>query len=90
MKQNQYFAGIVGQSQAQTDAKLNAIISEVEAIKRCQPPTITLPNNQFQAVPTGIANIGSDFIGTLLVARLLGITGSTGGSTDGGTTTPTV
>ena len=83
MKQNQYFAGLVGQSQAQTDAKLNAIYSEVEAIKRCQPPTITLPNNQYQAVPTGIATIGSDFIGTLLVARLLGYTN---GTTTGGTT----
>jgi len=86
MKQNQYIAGIIGQSQAQTDARLNAIYSEVEAIKRCQPPTITLPNNQYQAVPTGIATIGSDFIGTLLVARLLGYTNGTTGT---GTTTET-
>ena len=81
MKQNQYLAGLVAQSQAQTDAKLNAIYSEVEAVKRCQPPTITLPNNQYQAVPTGIATIGSDFIGTLLVARLLGYTNGTTGTT---------
>ncbi len=93
MKQNQYFAGLVGQSQAQTDARLNAILAEVEAIKRCQPATMTLPDNRFQAVPTGIASIGSDFIGTLLVARLLGLTGNSGstggGGTDGGGTTPT-
>lgn len=89
MKQNQYFAGIVGQSQAQTDARLNAILSEVEAIKRCQPATMTLPDNRYQAVPTGIATIGSDFIGTLLVARLLGIGSgtTTGGDTGGGTAT---
>ena len=83
MRQNQYLAGLVGQSQAQTDAKLNAIYSEVEAIKRCQPPTITLPNNQYTAVPTFGANIASDFLGTLAVARLLNLTGST---TTGGTT----
>lgn len=90
MKQNQYFAGIVGQSQAQTDAKLAAIMSEVEAIKRCQPPTITLPNNQYTAVPTFGANVASDFIGTLAVARLIGLLGSgTGTGTDtGGGTTP--
>ncbi len=87
LRQNQYLAGLVGQSQAQTDAKLSAIYSEVEAIKRCQPPTITLPNNQFQAVPTGIATIGSDFIANILVARLLGI-GSTTGTGGTGTETP--
>jgi len=81
LKQNQYFAGLFAQSQAQTDAKLNAIISEVEAVKRCQPDTITLPNNRFQAVPTGIATIGSDFIATLLVARLLGYTNGSNGTT---------
>ena len=61
-------------------------MAEVEAIKRCQPPTITLPNNQYQAVPTGIATIGSDFIGTLLVARLLGYANGTTGT--GTTETP--
>lgn len=81
MKQNQYIAGVIGQSQAQTDARLNAIYSEVEAIKRCQPPTITLPNNQYTAVPTFGANIASDFLGTLAVARLLGLSGSTTGTT---------
>lgn len=87
MKQNQYLAGLFGQSQAQTDAKLNAIYSEVEAIKRCQPPTITLPNNQYTAVPTFGANIASDFLGTLAVARLLNLTGGTTGNTGGGTDT---
>lgn len=85
MKQNQYFAGIVGQSQAQTDARLNAILAEVEAIKRCQPPTITLPNNQYTAVPTFGANVASDFLGTLAVARLLNLAGGTGTGTGTGT-----
>lgn len=92
MKQNQYFAGIVGQAVAPLQAQQNAILSEVEAIKRCQPPTITLPNNQYTAVPTFGANIASDFIGTLAVARLLNLmSGNTGGGTGtdtgGGTTT---
>lgn len=95
MKQNQYFAGLVGQSQAQTDARLNAILSEVEAIKRCQPSTMTLPDNRYQIVPSGVANIGSDFIGTLAVARLIGLLGGgtgtgTGTGTGGDGTTPAV
>lgn len=89
MKQNQYFAGIVGQAVAPLQAQQNAILSEVEAIKRCQTPVLTVPDNRFQAVPTGIANIGSDFIGTLLVARLLGLVPGTGTGTDtGGGATP--
>lgn len=88
MKQNQYFAGLMAQIQAQSDAKMSAILSEVEAIKRCQPPTITLPNNQYTAVPTFGANIASDFLGTLAVARLLGLAGGTTGGTGTGTETP--
>ncbi len=87
LRQNQYIAGIVGQSQAQTDARLNAILAEVEAIKRSQPATLTLPDNRYQAVPTGIANIGSDFIGTLAVARLIGLLGGTTTGTGTGTDT---
>lgn len=92
MKQNQYFAGLVGQAVAPLQAQQNAILSEVEAIKRCQTPVLTVPDNRYQAVPTGIANIGSDFIGTLAVARLLGLlnagTGTGTGTDTGGGTTP--
>jgi len=87
LRQNQYLAGLVAQSQAQTDSKLNAIYAEVEAVKRCQPATITLPDNRYQAVPTGIATIGSDFIGTLAVARIIGLLGGST-TTTGGTETP--
>lgn len=83
MKQNQYFAGIIGQSQAQTDAKLAAIMSEVEAIKRCQPPTITLPNNQYSVVPTLVATAAADFVSSYWANRL---TAATTPAT--GTTTP--
>jgi len=84
VRQNQYFAGLVGQSQAQTDAKLAAILGEVEAIKRCQPPTITLPNNQYSVVPTLVATAAADFVSSYWANRL---TAATTPAT-GGTTTP--
>ena len=34
--------------------------NEVAAIKRCQPPTITLPNNSMTAVPSIWANAVAD------------------------------
>lgn len=74
MRQNQYLAGLVGQSQAQTDAKLSAIYSEVEAIKRCQPPTITLPNNQYSVVPTLVATAAADFVSSYWANRLTAAT----------------
>lgn len=86
MKQNQYFAGIIGQSQAQTDAKLAAIMSEVEAIKRCQPPTITLPNNQYSVVPTLVATAAADFVSSYWANRLTAATTpATGTTTPAGT-----
>lgn len=87
IRQNQLITGAIAQSQAQTQAQMGAILAEVEAIKRCQPPTITLPNNQYTAVPTFGANVASDFLGTLAVARLLNLAdnsnanGTTGGDT---------
>ena len=45
-------------------------ILEVEAIKRCQPSTVTLPNNQYTAVPTLLANAGADFIASYWANRL--------------------
>ncbi len=74
LRQNQYLAGLVGQSQAQTDAKLSAIYSEVEAIKRCQPPTITLPNNQYSVVPTLVATAAADFVSSYWANRLTAAT----------------
>lgn len=83
MRQNQYLSGLIGQSQAQTDAKLSAIYSEVEAIKRCQPPTITLPNNQYSVVPTLVATAAADFVSSYWANRLTAATTPAGG---GGTT----
>lgn len=81
LKQNQYFAGIVGQSQAQTQAQLAAIMAEVEAIKRCQPPTITLPNNQYSVVPTLVATAAADFVSSYWANRLTAATTPAAGTT---------
>lgn len=83
MKQNQYFAGIVGQAVAPLQAQQAAILAEVEAIKRCQPPTITLPNNQYSVVPTLVATAAADFVSSYWANRL---TAATTPATGGGTT----
>lgn len=64
--------------------QIAALKEDVAAIKRCQPPTVTLPNNQYTAVPTLLANAGSDFIASYWANRLSSATGS--GTTTGGTT----
>ena len=83
LKQNQYFAGIVGQAVAPLQAQQAAILAEVEAIKRCQPPTITLPNNQYSVVPTLVATAAADFVSSYWANRL---TAATTPATGGGTT----
>lgn len=89
IEQNQLLMGGMAQMQAALQAQIGGVKSEVDAIKRCQTPVLTVPDNRYQAVPTNIANIGSDFIGTLLVARLFGLIPGTGTGTDtGGGTTP--
>lgn len=91
IEQNQLLMGGMAQMQAALQAQIGGVKSEVDAIKRCQTPVLTVPDNRYQAVPTGIANIGSDFIGTLLVARLFGLIPGTGtgtGTDTGGGTTP--
>lgn len=50
--------------------QLANISSEVESIKRCQPATVTLPNNQYTAVPTILANAGADFVASYWANRL--------------------
>ena len=92
IEQNQLLMGGMAQMQAALQAQIGGVKSEVDAIKRCQTPVLTVPDNRYQAVPTGIANIGNDFIGTLLVARLFGLIPGTGtgtGTDTGGGTTPT-
>lgn len=66
----QYTAGVVQNAVAPILGQLAGIANEVEAIKRCQPQTITLPNNQYTAVPTLVANAGADFIASYWANRL--------------------
>lgn len=49
--------------------QLANLSNDVESIKRCQPATITLPNNIYTAVPTLIANAGADFIASYWANR---------------------
>ena len=63
---------------------LAPISAEIASIKACQPPTITLPLNQYTAVPTLLANAGSDFIASYWANRL------TQATTDTTPTTPAV
>jgi len=61
-------------------SSLANLSNEVEAIKRCQPPTVTLPNNQYTAVPTILATAGADFVASYWANRLSSAT-TTGGTT---------
>ena len=60
LKSQNFTAGLVQQALAPVVGQLNAIGSEVAAIKRCQPATITLPHNSMTAVPTIWANAAAD------------------------------
>lgn len=77
-----FTVGAIQQAVSPILGQLAAIGQEVEAIKRCQPPTITLPNNQYTAVPTLFATAGADFIASYWANRL-------SGATEGGTTPAT-
>ena len=70
LESEKYSAGLVQQAVSPVLAQLAGIQSEVESIKRCQPPTVTLPNNQYTAVPTLYANIGADFVASYWANRL--------------------
>ena len=77
-----FTVGAIQQAVSPILGQLAAIGNEVEAIKRCQPPTITLPNNQYTAVPTLFATAGADFIASYWANRL-------SGATEGGATPAT-
>ena len=76
--QNNAIAAMIANAVNPLAAQLAGIRGEVDAIKRCQPSTITLPNNQYTAVPTLFATAGADFIASYWANRLSGATeGST-------------
>lgn len=80
--QNNAIAAMIANAVNPLAAQLAGIRGEVDAIKRCQPSTITLPNNSMTAVPTIWANGVADLV-VDRVAAALAQTGETG------TTTPT-
>lgn len=59
---------------AQFAAMLAPINAELVAIKASQPPTVTLPLNQYTAVPTLLANGATDFIASYWANRLTSAT----------------
>lgn len=58
--QNATIAAMMANTVNPIAAQLAGIRAEVDAIKRCQPQTITLPNNSMTAVPTIWANAVAD------------------------------
>lgn len=62
--------------------KFAQVQAELAAIKASQPATITVPNNNWTAVPTLLANAGADFISSYWANRLTqAVTPVTGGTT---------
>lgn len=81
--QNNAIAGMIANAVNPLAAQLAGIRGEVDAIKRCQPSTITLPNNSMTAVPTIWANGVADLVVDRVAAALAPTTTTTP------TTTPT-
>lgn len=59
---------------AQFAAMLAPISNELAAIKAAQPPTVTLPLNQYTAVPTLLATGAADFVASYWANRLTAAT----------------
>lgn len=81
LESQNFTTGALQQAVAPILGQLANLSNDVESIKRCQPATITLPNNVYTAVPTLIANAGADFIASYWANR-------TSQATSGSTTTP--
>ena len=82
LEANNTTAAIVANAVNPIAVQLNAIRAEVDAIKRCQPSTITLPNNSMTAVPTIWANaVADNIVDKISVALQTANTGTTTGGT---------
>ena len=79
LESEKYSAALVQQAVSPVLGQLANIQSEVEAIKRCQPSTITLPNNSMTAVPTIWATAVADNI-VDRISTALNPTTTTGGT----------
>ena len=80
LESEKYTAAVAQQAVAPILGQLNVISQEVEAIKRSQPATITLPNNSMTAVPTIWANAVADNIVDRINTALTPTTTPTGGA----------
>ena len=79
LESQNFTTGVVQQAVAPVLGQIAALQNDVAAIKRCQPATITLPNNSMTAVPTIWANGVADYVVDKIASSLNG----------GTTTTPT-
>lgn len=77
LESQNFTTGVVQQAVAPVIGQLNALGSEVAAIKRCMPATVTLPNNSMTAVPTIWANAVADNFVDRVNAALAGTTTTT-------------
>ena len=80
LESEKYTAAVAQQSVAPVIGQLNALSQEVAAIKRCQPATITLPDNSKTVVPTIWASAVADNIVDRINAALNSTTTTTGGA----------
>lgn len=79
LESQNFTTGVVQQAVTPILGSLSSIKAEVDAIKRSQPDTITLPNNSMTAVPTIWANAVADNIVDRIATALTPTT--TGGAT---------
>ena len=79
LESQNFTTSVVQQAVSPILGSLNGIRAEVDAIKRSQPETITLPNNSMTAVPTIWANAVADNI-VDRIATALTPTTTTGGT----------
>jgi len=77
LESQNYTAGVVQQAVAPVLGQIAALQNDVAAIKRCQPATITLPNNSMTAVPTIWANGVADYVVDKIASSLNGGTATT-------------
>jgi hypothetical protein len=80
LKSQNFTTSVVQQAVTPILGQLNIIGQEVEAIKRSQPDTVTLPNNSMTAVPTIWATAVADNIVDRINAALTPTTGGTAGA----------
>lgn len=78
--QNNTIAAMIANAVNPLAGQLAGIRSEVDAIKRCQPQTITVPDNSRTVVPTIWANAVADNIVDRISAALASATTTTGGT----------